>query len=253
MVNSSLALAKGKVYIVGAGPGDPKLLTLKGLEVLCMADVVIYDRLVSEEILKLVPAKAAKVYVGKDAQNNPQLRMAKINELMVSEAKKGNNVVRLHCGDPFIFGRGGEEIEYLRANSVDFEIVPGVTSATAVPASAGIPLTHRRYSSSIAIVTGHEDPSKERPRVRWSQLVSSVDTIVILMGASTFNKIARELIASGMSRDTPVAAIEWGTTEKQRKVCTTLGEVAEGASGTFLNPPCVIVVGKVAEFAKYFH
>ena len=243
-------MVMGKVYLVGAGPGDPNLLTLRASQILGTADVVIHDELVTEEILERVPATAIKVCVAKGRHNCSQLRLVQVNELMVSEAKKGKNVVRLQGGDPFIFGRGGEELEHLIANSVDFEIVPGVSSATAVPASVGIPLTNRRYSSSVAIVTGHEDPSKDKPRVRWSQLASSVDTIVILMGASTFRKISRELLDSGMTRDTPIAVIEWGTTKRQKEKYTTLGEAAEDTSIDSLNPPCVIVVGKVAEFAN---
>jgi uroporphyrinogen III methyltransferase/synthase len=238
-------VTKGKVFIVGAGPGDPKLLTLRALEIVRIADVVMYDRLVGEEILRLVPQHASKIYVGKTPQRHvvPQ---EVINELLISKAKMGKNVVRLKGGDPFIFARGGEEVQALRAAKIDFEIVPGISSAFAAPAYAGIPLTHRNYSSSVAVVTGHQDQSKKEPTIKWAQLASCVDTIVILMGVATFKEIAGELIAGGLSPETPVAAIEWATTKRQKIIAFELGEAANGEISGFLKSPSVIVVGKVA-------
>lgn len=242
-------MGRGKVYLVGAGPGEPKLLTLRALEIMRAADVVVYDRLVSKAVLDLIPERAVKLYAGKAAGHNcvPQ---EEINKLMISKAKDGYSVVRLKGGDPFLFARGGEEAQELRTEGVDFEVVPGVSSALAVPAYAGIPLTHRRLSSSFAIVTGHEAPLEKGSRVNWSKLASSVDTIVILMGVTTLPKASRELMAGGLSPETPVAAIEWGTTEKQRTVLFTLSEAAEGKALGQINPPSVIVVGEVAALAK---
>ncbi len=224
------------------------LLTLRALEVIRIADVVVYDRLVGEEILQLVPERALKFYVGKTPQRHlvPQ---EEINDLLISQAKMGKNVVRLKGGDPFIFARGGEEVQALKAAKTDFEIVPGITSAFAAPAYAGIPLTHRNYSSSVAIVTGHQGQSKHETAIKWARLASSVDTIVIVMGVATLRKIAGELITGGLSPETPVAAIEWATTKKQKTLIFKLGEAAKGEICGSLKSPSVIVVGKVVSLA----
>jgi uroporphyrinogen III methyltransferase / synthase len=241
-------LSKGKVYIAGAGPGDPSLLTVKAAELLKLADVIIYDRLVDPEILKIARGGARKVYAGKRA--GEQWIQEEINALMLSEAKKGRVVLRLKGGDPMIFGRGGEEAEFLRLNHVDFEIVPGVTSALAAPAMAGIPLTHRLLSSSLLIVTGQEAPSKGKRGADWRLMAGAADTLVILMGAGNFPQVAAELVSGGMSSRTPVAVIEWAATRRQRTRLFTLGALASGSRGNEIAPPSVIVVGRVASLAK---
>ena len=238
MVGNSLA--KGSVFIVGAGPGDPKLLTLRAHELIMGADIVIFDRLVSKPILDLIPSTVSKVC--------KQQKQQDINKLMISEARSGKRVVRLKGGDPLFFARGIDELRALRENNIDFEIVPGITSAFAAPAYAGVPLTHRKYSSSVTIVTGQEDPSK-RSKIKWSEL-AKVETLVILMGVGAFSKIARELISAGADRSTSVAVIENGTTKKQKTFLCTLGEALEGEVYKKINSPSVIVVGRVAAFAK---
>lgn len=239
---------RGKVYLVGTGPGDPKLLTLRAWELIRAAEVAIYDRLVSNEILRLLPESAKRVYVGKMAHHE-DIRQDEINELLAFEARRGKNVLRLKGGDPFLFGRGGEEAEALRFNGIDFEVVPGVSSALAVPAYAGLPLTHRRLSSSVAIVTGHEDSSKNEKSVKWSKLAKAVDTIVVLMGAATLHAIAKGLLDGGLDPTTPVAAVQWGTTPNQKTFLFTL-EDAKSKRSPLIDPPCVIVVGKVGTLAK---
>jgi len=238
----------GKVYLVGAGPGNPKLLTLRALEVLQNADVIIYDRLVSEDILKLIPEKAEKIYVGK-ASGKHTLTQEEINNLMIEAAVKGKTVVRLKGGDPFIFGRGGEEAEALISKNIEFEVVPGVSSAFAAPAYAGIPLTHRAYASSVAIVTGSQaaDASK---KVNWGKIAGAVDTIVILMGLESIRNIVGNLIEGGLSPNTPAAIIEWGTTENQRTIIGRLATIAEDAEKASFKPPSVIVVGEVANLGR---
>ena len=233
-------MAKGSVFIVGAGPGDPKLLTLRAYELIMNADVVIFDRLVSKAILDLIPSTVNKVCKQETQQE--------INELMISEAKAGKQVVRLKGGDPLFFARSIDELRALRDINIDFEIVPGITSAFAAPAYAGVPLTDRKYASSVTIVTGHEAASK-RSKIKWSQL-AKVETLVILMGVEAFPKIARELISAGADRSTSVVAIERGTTEKQKTFLCTLGEAMEGEIYEKIKSPSVIVVGKVATFAK---
>ena len=232
----------GKAYIVGSGPGDPKLLTLRAFEVIKNADIVIHDKLVTKDILRLIPSSIKKIC--KEEYNQRHL-----NDLIISETRLGKNVVRLKGGDPFIFGRGGEEAEALRENQIEFEIVPGLTSAFAIPAYSGIPLTDRRYSSSIAIVTGHEDPSKKNSVINWSKLASSVEVIVILMGVSRLKEISEELLRGGLKERTPIAAIEWGTTENQKTILFTLGEVAKDEINFSLNHPSVIVIGEIVNFA----
>ncbi|MEM3437451.1 MAG: uroporphyrinogen-III C-methyltransferase [Nitrososphaerales archaeon] len=247
-LNGERNMGHGKVFLVGAGPGDYKLLTIRALELLKRADVVIYDRLVSKSILKLIPKKAKKIYVGKKSGMHG-LSQEKINELMINLALEGKKVVRLKGGDPFLFGRGGEEAEALTDNNIDFEVVPGVTSALAAPAYAGIPLTHRNYSSSVAIVTGHQARKSERV-VNWSKLASSVDTIVILMGVEKLEFIINNLIEGGLNANTPVAIIEWGTMKRQRNLIGKLGNIVEEAKKKNVKPPAVIVIGEVVELGR---
>lgn len=240
---------KGKVYIVGAGPGDPGLLTLRALELIKNTDLVLYDRLVSDQILNMIPSSVKKEYVGRGVGDD-YTHQNETNMLMLKHAKDGKRVVRLKGGDPFVFGRGGEEAEFLRENGIDFEIVPGVSSAVASPAYAGIPLTHRSLSSSVVIVTGHEDAEKEELTVRWKELASSVDTIVILMGMGRLQQIVNELIAGGASKETDVAIIESGTTEKQKVLLGNLHNIVGKVKDSDIKPPAVIVIGKVAALAQ---
>jgi uroporphyrin-III C-methyltransferase len=238
-------MKKGKVFICGAGPGDPKLITLRAMELLNMCDVILYDRLVGKEIVDQIPEGAEKVYVGRTV-GDPTTHQDRTNELMAGYAKKGKHVLRLKGGDPFIFGRGAEEAEFLIERGIVFEIVPGITSAIASPAYAGIPLTHRRYSSSVAIVTGHEGAEKDELAVRWDRLAGAVDTIVVLMGIGQLDQISRDLVKSGMKKSTRVAIIASGTTDKQRIVRGTLDTIAGAAKKAAVRPPAVIVIGRVA-------
>lgn len=241
-------MVHGKVYLVGAGPGDPGLLTLRAAEILGKADIVIYDRLVSRPILNLIPKTTKKIYVGKRSGKH-EVPQDKINELLVSVAKEGGTVVRLKGGDPFLFGRGGEEAEMLVDNKVDFEIVPGVTSAVASPEYAGIPLTHRDYASAVAIVTGHRAGDSGRP-VKWEKLALAVDTIVILMGIESIEAIVKRLIESGLGTDVPVAVVEQGTTKLQRSIIGKLSTIVDEATKLNIKPPAVIIVGEVAGLGR---
>lgn len=239
----------GTVYICGAGPGDPGLMTVRAAELLKSCDVVLYDRLVGQEIIDQIPASAHKVYVGR-AVGDPTTHQRRTNELMVQYAKKeGKSVLRLKGGDPFIFGRGAEEAEYLAERGVPFEIVPGITSAIAGPAYAGIPLTHRRHSPSVAIVTGREGASEDNKgeaAVNWKKLPGAVDTIVVLMGIGQLEQISSDLMKGGMKGTTRVAIIENGTTEKQRVVTGTLATAARVAAKNGIRPPAIVVIGSVA-------
>jgi len=239
---------RGKVFLVGAGPGDQKLLTVKAFELLKEADVVIYDRLVSEAILKLVPKSTEKIYVGKSSKTH-QLTQDMITALLIKKALEGKKVVRLKGGDPFLFGRGGEEAEALAEQDIDFEVVPGVTSAIAAPAYAGIPLTHRDYASSVAIVTGHMAENAER-NVNWAEIAGAVDTIVVLMGVGELEPTAKQLIQGGLNPDTPVALIECGTLRQQRSVTGKIGTIAEEAKNKNVKPPAVIVIGEVVNLGR---
>jgi len=238
-------MKKGKVFICGGGPGDPKLITVRAMELLKSCDVVLYDRLVGKEIIDQIPAGTEKVYVGRTV-GQPTTHQDRTNELMVKYAEKGKNVMRLKGGDPFIFGRGAEEAEYLIKRGIEFEIVPGITSAIASPAYAGIPLTHRRYSSSVAIVTGHEDAEKDELVVKWDKLAGAVDTIVVLMGIGKVDQISRELMNAGMKKGTKIAIVASGTTDKQKIVRGTLATIVSVAKKAGVKPPAVIVIGKVA-------
>src|SRR5881398_1653768 len=236
------------VYLVGAGPGDPGLLTVRGAELLARADVVVYDRLVHPSLVDLAPVDAERIYVGK-APGRAEIEQADINALLV-EHGRGRAVVRLKGGDPFVFGRGGEEAEALAAAGVPFEIVPGVSAAVAAPAYAGIPLTHRGVASSFAVVTGHEGCGKARAGVDWARLATAVDTLVVLMGVAALPRIARELIAHGRAPHTPVALVRWGTTDWQTVLTGRLDDVAARARAARLEPPVVIVIGEVGALAE---
>ena len=236
---------KGKVYLVGAGPGDPGLLTLRGRELLENAEVVIYDRLASPRIMEFVNPEAERIYVGKRVGRHVA-KQHEINDLILQKAKEGKRVVRLKGGDPFIFGRGGEEAQILSENQIPFEIVPGVTSAIAVPAYAGIPLTHRSYTASVAFITGHRRFENEAD-VDWEGLAKGVGTLVFLMGMTNLPSIADNLIRFGRSPDTPAAVIRWGTTPLQESITGTLADIAKKVREAGFKPPAIIVVGDVCK------
>lgn len=233
------------VALVGAGPGDPGLLTVRGAELLRAAEAVVYDRLASQELLDLVPLDAERIFVGK-APGDVAMTQDEINETLVRLGSAGKRVVRLKGGDPFVFGRGGEEAQALQDAGVEFEVVPGITSAVSAPAYAGIPVTHRGLSTHVTVVTGHEDPTKGRTDVDWEALAAAGGTLVILMGVGRIEEIARRLVAGGRDTSTPVAAVTRATHPDQESRRSTLGEVADaGLPG--LSPPSVIVVGAVAD------
>jgi len=235
---------KGKAYLVGAGPGDPGLLTLKGLEALKEADCVIYDFLANSRLLEHAKPGAETIYVGKKGSEKT-LPQEEISRLLVDKAKKGKTVVRLKGGDPFIFGRGGEEAEELAAAGIEFEVVPGVTSAVAAPAYAGIPLTHRDLSSAVTFITGQENPLKERPNIAWDRLSTGRGTLVFLMGWKNLSLITEKLLANGWAPSTPVALVRWGTMTKQVSIVGRLDDITGLARGEDMKPPVVIVVGEV--------
>ena len=242
-------MAYGKVFLVGAGPGDPQLLTIKAVKVLKEADVVIYDRLgVSADVLCLAPDSAERIFVGKRTGLH-EVPQDKITELIIEKAKEGGKVVRLKGGDPFIFGRGGEEAEALVAEGIEFEVVPGISSSVAAPMYAGIPLTHRDYAASVAIITGHRAGDAEKV-IDWVKIANAVDTMVILMGVESLEGIAAKLLKGGISPQKPVAMVESGTYPKQRTLIATLGTVVKEAEEKQIKPPSVIVIGEVANLGR---
>jgi uroporphyrinogen III methyltransferase/synthase len=234
----------GTVYLVGAGPGDPGLITVKGRDCIKAADTLIYDYLAAEAFLTYARPDAEKIYVGKKGGDHT-LPQEEINRLLVAKAKEGKNVVRLKGGDPFVFGRGGEEIEELLAEGVAFEVIPGVTSAVAAPAYAGIPLTHRKFTSTVAFVTGHEDPTKASSSIDWASLAGGIGTLVFFMGVKNLPHICQQLLKHGRSGDTPVALVRWGTTPRQQTVTGTLDNIVERVRKAKLKAPAIIVVGGV--------
>ena len=232
------------VYLVGAGPGNPGLLTLRAAELLSKADVVLHDALVSPEILRMAPKSAEIIYAGKRASVH-SIPQEELNELLVKKAKAGKNVVRLKGGDPYVFGRGGEEAEGLVAAKIDFEVVPGVSSVVGAACYAGIPITHRDYCSSYTVITGHEDPSKKESDIDWESMAKIPGTKVILMGVGRLEEISRRLIAGGMKASTPTAVIQWGTLGKQKSIEAKLDKIAKAVSKAGITPPGVIVIGDV--------
>ena len=242
----------GMVYLVGAGPGDYRLITLKAVECLKQADVVVYDRLADPRILHWAPDTAEFIYVGK-ASSQHTMRQPDINQLLVDKAKEGKTVVRLKGGDPFVFGRGGEEAILLDANHIPFEEVPGITSAIAVPAYAGIPVTHRAVATSFAVITGHEDPTKGGSQMHWDKLATGVDTLVFLMGIAHLPQITEQLIKNGRPADTPAAVIRWGTKPEQEVLETTVGTAAEDVEKAGLQPPAIFIVGDVCKLRPQLH
>ena len=238
--------SKGKVFLTGAGPGDPELLTLKAKRCIETADVIIYDYLANEKFLAYASAHAEIIYVGKKGGDHT-MKQENINKLIINKALEGKDVVRLKGGDPFIFGRGGEEAEELISTGVEFEIIPGISSAVAVPAYAGIPLTHRNYSSMVSFITGHEDPNKPESSICWQSLGRETGTLVFLMGVENIKKISEKLILSGRDPDTPVAVIRQGTTVGQRTVSGNLSSIAELTEKSGIKAPAIIVVGEVVK------
>ena len=239
----------GKVFLIGAGPGDPRLLTVGAAQCLRQADVVVYDHLADESILSYVPAEAERIYVGKQSCKHT-MRQENINILLADKADEGKTVVRLKGGDPFVFGRGGEEALVLLARGIPFEILPGVTSAISVPAYAGIPVTHRGVAVSFAVVTGHEDPTKAESHIRWEHLATGVDTLIFLMGVANLPLITKNLMAHGRPADTPAAIIRWGTRSNQETYVTTVGEAAEMVQRDSIRPPAIFIVGDVVNLRE---
>jgi uroporphyrin-III C-methyltransferase len=234
----------GKVYLVGAGPGDPGLMTLKGKTLLECADVVLYDALVSPPILAMINPIAEKINAGKRSGRHSLLQ-SETTQLLIEKAQNHAIVVRLKGGDPFVFGRGGEEMEDLVKAGVAVEVIPGITSGIAAPAYAGIPLTHRNYSSSVTFVTGHESAGKYRPAVNWGAIAQASETIVIYMGIHNLPHITQQLFAAGLASETPIALVRWGTRPEQEELIGTLGNIVEQIETTGFEAPAIAVIGNV--------
>jgi uroporphyrinogen III methyltransferase / synthase len=236
----------GTVYLIGAGPGDPKLITVRGMECIAKADAVVYDRLANPRLLKHMKPGAERIYVGK-LPDRHTLQQEEINQLLVDLALQGKTVARLKGGDPSIFGRVGEEAELLAENGVAFEIVPGITSAISVPAYAGIPVTHRDFTSSLAIITGHEDPAKTESSHDWSKLATATGTSIFLMGVANLEYIRDQLVKHGRSPETPVALIRWGTRVEQETLTGTLETIVAKVKEANFQSPAIIIVGEVVK------
>jgi uroporphyrin-III C-methyltransferase len=246
---SPLAPSPGTVYLVGAGPGDPDLLTVKAQRLLAQCDVVVYDALVSAGILAAVNPHAQRIYAGK-SKGHHTLPQPEITALLIEKARQYRQIVRLKGGDPFVFGRGGEEMLALVQAGIPVEVVPGITAGIAVPAYAGIPVTHRELSSSVLLVTGHEEAGKYRPYVNWRQLATAVETIVIYMGMHHLDVILKELSLGGLDHHTPVAILRWGTTPHQTRTLTTLGSLLSPTQAPpDLTPPAIVVIGAVVNLS----
>lgn len=242
-------MSKGVVYLVGAGPGDAKLITVKGLECIQKSDTIIYDRLVNIRLLAFAPANAEIIYVGKSPERHT-LRQTEINRLLVDKAIKGKTVTRLKGGDPFVFGRGGEEAEALFEEGITFEIVPGVTSAIAAAAYAGIPVTHRDFTSTLAIITGNEDPLKDDSSIDWAKISTGAGTLVFLMGMANLPHITKQLMDNGRSPETPAALVRWGTRPQQRTLVGTLADISRKAASEGFKNPAIIIVGEVVSLRE---
>lgn len=242
----------GKVYLVGAGPGDPGLLTVKAADLLRAADCVIYDYLVNPEILRLASPRAEKLYVGKQGCGKGW-KQEDINHVLIEKAAQHRLIVRLKGGDPFVFGRGGEEAEALVDAGIEWEVVPGISAGSAVAAYAGIPVTHRGVSSSVAFVTGHETPAKAQSSLRWEHLANGVDTIVFFMGVANIQTISEQLIQHGRSAATPVAVVRWGTYNEQEVFVSDLANIANLIEREQVKAPALIVVGEVVRLREKLH
>ncbi|OIP68144.1 MAG: uroporphyrinogen-III C-methyltransferase [Oscillatoriales cyanobacterium CG2_30_40_61] len=241
----------GKVYLVGAGPGDPDLLTVKGKTLLELADLVIYDALVSDQILDLINPNAEKINAGK-RRGKHSLFQEETTQLLIEKAQIHAIIVRLKGGDPFIFGRGGEEMQDLIKAGISVEVVPGITSGIAAPAYAGIPLTHRDHSSSVTFVTGHETAGKYRPQVNWEAIAKGSETIVIYMGVHNLPYIIQQLTQAGKSLDTPIALIRWGTRPEQEELIATLETIVQKVEATGFEAPAIAVIGSVVNLKKCY-
>ena len=239
----------GTVYLIGAGPGDPGLLTIKAKECIETADVVVYDYLASPFLLNYARSDAQIIYVGKKGGDHT-LSQDKINLLLVDKAKQGFDVARLKGGDPFVFGRGGEEAQLLLSHGVSYEVIPGVTSAIAAPAYAGIPITHRDHTSFVSFITGHEDPTKKDTSMQWDVFAKSNATLVFLMGVKNLENIVKNLIKHGKPSDTPIALVRWGTTARQETVTGTLETIVERVKQAKLKSPAIIVIGHVVSLRE---
>ena len=239
----------GTVHLVGAGPGDAGLLTLRGAELLGRADVVVYDALVNPDLLRLAPKTAEMIYGGKRSRDHA-IPQEDLNQLLVAKAKEGKTVVRLKGGDPYIFGRGGEEAEELAEAGVPFEVVPGISSTVAAPNYAGIPVTHRDFCSTYQVITGHEDPTKPGSGLDWAQIARMPGTKVVLMGVERIRQIAAELVANGMAAKTPVAMVRWGTTGRQKTITGTLATIADVVDAEKFTAPAVTIIGDVVSLRK---
>jgi len=248
MVHSKIK-PKGKVYICGAGPGEPKLLTLRAAKLLSTCEVILYDRLVNKRTLKMASKRSKKVYVGRES-GDPTTNQLNTNELMLKFAKDGKTVLRLKGGDPFIFGRGGEEAEFLSKNKVRFEIIPGVSSLNGAAVYAGIPLTHRDYSSSVIILTGHEAMEKKKSSIRWKAVTKAADTIVIFMGLEQMKYIISNLIRAGLNKNTNIAVVQNATSSIQRVITGTLYNIESKVKLKKIQSPSIIIVGNVVGIQK---
>ncbi len=241
-------MVKGIVYLAGAGPGDAKLLTLRVAELLLKVDIVLYDKLVGKKILSMIPKKTLRLYVGRVAGDDPS-NQDTTNEMMVKHAKDGKKVLRLKGGDPAMFGRGGEEAEYLKSHKIKYEIIPGITSGSGSATYSGIPLTHRSFSSSVVFVTGHEDPSKRTESIRWKRMAKACDTIVIMMGLARIGVICKQLLSGGIDKNTPVAVIQDGTTARHKMISGTVSNIASKVKREKIKAPAIIIIGNVVDLA----
>ena len=239
-----MAVKTGKVILVGSGPGDPGLITVRGKEAIESAEIVVYDNLASPIFLSYAPSDSEKIHVGKKGASHT-MEQAEINQLLVDKASEGKTVVRLKGGDPYIFGRGSEEAEFLAQNGIEFEVVPGIPAAIGASATAGIPLTDRRYTSTLAFITGHEDPTKDESSIEWEHLAKGIGTIVIYMGVKTLPAVMAKLIEHGRDPETPVAVVEWATTPRQRIIRGNLRNIAQIAEENEIKPPSLAIIGKV--------
>lgn len=243
-------MKRGKVYLIGAGPGDPSLVTVKGLKFIEKAEVVVYDYLASKKLLDHAPKEAEFIYAGKKGGGHHAHTQDEINHILIDKAKSGRTVVRLKGGDPFIFGRGGEEIEELAKAGIPFEVVPGVTSATAAATYAGVPITHRRITSTVAFVTGHEDPTKDSSSIEWQKIATGIGTLVFYMGIKNLPRITEKLMANGRDPETPAMVVRWASTPEQRSVDGTLATISEIVRQADIKPPALVVIGDVVNLRK---
>jgi uroporphyrin-III C-methyltransferase len=243
-VEQSKVRPKGKVYICGAGPGDRDLLTIKAAKLLSECDVILYDRLVNKGILNMTTSHSKIVYVGRES-GDPTTNQIITNELMLKYANEGKKILRLKGGDPFIFGRGGEEAEFLSSKNIKYEIVPGISSLNGAAVYAGIPLTHRDYSSSVVILTGHESIEKKRSSIKWDSIAKAADTIVIFMGLEQLKHITKKMIGAGVTKKADIAVIENATSNRQRVIIGNLGNIEKKVKEKKIQSPAIIIIGKV--------